>query len=169
MNPYTFNKTADNNIEVLGNGQRISTGTASAAERYGYKAPTIDPNLETSSESTLGNQTTLSNANIIEKVIPDLKDRLGKLSETGSYLDENGQERYADGQNVPEPESPTTLFNPVTGETQTFNSNDKDTVKSLKEQGWEVGQEDVYSKQQRELFSSLRQAWTPQQKDKSPT
>ncbi len=37
QSPYTFNQVG-NNVEVLQNGQRISTGTASAAERYGYVA-----------------------------------------------------------------------------------------------------------------------------------
>ena len=143
MNPYTFKKNIEGNVEVLENGQRISTGTESAASRYGYKPELV-------------NQTTLSNANVIEKVIPDLKDRAKKLSETGQYSDEQGIPRYADGEQIPEPSIPTTLFNPITGESRTLQPAEKDTVKSLKEQGWEVGQENVYDKQQRELFDSLK-------------
>ena len=35
---YTFSPTASGMIEVYENGQRISTGTAGAAERYGSKS-----------------------------------------------------------------------------------------------------------------------------------
>lgn len=50
--PYTFNKLGDGNVEVLQNGTRISTGTESAASRYGYApAPTPAP---TSTTSTSG-------------------------------------------------------------------------------------------------------------------
>lgn len=40
--PYTFNKTADNNIEVFNNGQRVSTGTEAAASAYGYTPSATD-------------------------------------------------------------------------------------------------------------------------------
>jgi hypothetical protein len=36
---YTFNKLDNGNVEVLQDGQRISTGTESAASRYGYQTP----------------------------------------------------------------------------------------------------------------------------------
>lgn len=46
--PYTFTKNAQGNIETFQNGQRISTGTASSAERYGYVEPTPNaPKVET--------------------------------------------------------------------------------------------------------------------------
>lgn len=40
--PYTFNKIGDGNVEVLQNGTRISTGTESAAARYGYAPSTTN-------------------------------------------------------------------------------------------------------------------------------
>lgn len=36
QSPYTFNTLPGGNVEVMQNGQRISTGTASAASAYGY-------------------------------------------------------------------------------------------------------------------------------------
>lgn len=52
--PYSFKKNAEGNIEVLQNGQRISTGTASAASRYGYDETSIAlPKIEPTSTPTL--------------------------------------------------------------------------------------------------------------------
>lgn len=49
--PYTFNKLKDGNVEVLQNGTRISTGTESAASRYGY-APTPAPSTTNTTSSS---------------------------------------------------------------------------------------------------------------------
>lgn len=52
--PYTFNSVAGGNVEVMQNGQRISTGTADAASKqYGYVAtPPKDPALIVTSGSS---------------------------------------------------------------------------------------------------------------------
>ena len=49
------------------------------------------------SNTNLYPSSVLSSANKIENVIPDLKDRVKKASETGNYFDEKGTERQADG------------------------------------------------------------------------
>jgi len=45
---------------------------------------------------------TISNANIIEKVIPELKGRLKKMSEDRAFMGEDGIPRYADGSIIQE-------------------------------------------------------------------
>lgn len=44
---------------------------------------------------------TLSNANIIERVIPELKSKLKKVSEDRAYMGSDGIPRYADGSIIP--------------------------------------------------------------------
>lgn len=44
---------------------------------------------------------TLSNANIIEKVIPELKNNLKKISEDRAFMGADGIPRYADGSIIP--------------------------------------------------------------------
>lgn len=148
--PYTFNKNTEGNVEVFQDGQRISTGTAGAASRYGYTEPATTPTQS---------PTTLSSTNITESVIPDLKKRIEDLSKTGKYTDASGTPRYADETPIPDTPQRTTLHNPVTGETQEFdNTNDKTTIKSLQDQGWEAGPEDVYTKSTRELLNSMKES-----------
>lgn len=50
--PYTFNKLEGGNIEVLQNGQRISTGTESSAKSYGYGQPAPAPTTPTPTANT---------------------------------------------------------------------------------------------------------------------
>jgi hypothetical protein len=45
--------------------------------------------------------TTISNATVIEDVIPDMEGRLDKISEAGAFIDREGVERFADGATVP--------------------------------------------------------------------
>ena len=122
-----------------------------------FLKPVVKPAVTPPKAEAPTNQTTLTNASIIEDVIPNLNDKIDKFSKTGSYNDEGGTPRYADDTPIPEPVPKTTLHNPITGESHEYDSvNDKAIIKSLQEQGWEVGQEDIYSKQQRELIESLK-------------
>lgn len=164
--PYTFKTIGNGNVEVYQNDQRISTGTADAAARYGYdtnitanqnKAASMGVMIPGAGGGMIDPPTTLSNTNIIENVKPDLTKRIEDFSKTGSYTDTEGTKRYADETPVPDAPQKTTLYNPVTGATQELdNTNDKSTIKSLQDQGWEVGQEDVYSKSTRELIDSMK-------------
>lgn len=85
--PYTFNKTADGNVEILQNGQRISTGTESAAASYGYTPLSIPKPTPTPSKPTT--PTTISSANITEKAIPEIQNKFQNYSQKGSTTDTN--------------------------------------------------------------------------------
>lgn len=52
-------------------------------------------------EDELFSGATLSNANIIENVIPKLRGELKKVSEDRSYMGSDGIPRYADGSIIP--------------------------------------------------------------------
>lgn len=94
MNPYTFNTLPSGLVEVMQNGQRISTGTSSAAEGYGYtplsvpKSTTSDVQKQTQSVTP----TTLSSSNVQSTYVPEQKDKLNNLSQKGSTTNpETGQ------------------------------------------------------------------------------
>ena len=86
MNPYTFNTLPSGLVEVMQNGQRISTGTSSAAEGYGYTPlsvpkPTIsDVQKQTQSVTP----TTLSSSNVQSTYVPEIKNKTEQLSQKGS-------------------------------------------------------------------------------------
>ncbi len=68
--PYTFNTLPNGNVEVLQNGQRISTGTASSAERYGYSdyiKSVKNPNNQTIGTGQFGNPLGITSSSDISK------------------------------------------------------------------------------------------------------
>ena len=120
---YTFSPTASGMIEVYENGQRISTGTAGAAERYGYNSvptPTaylqedIDkasnqgqPGYDVLGEPIEQESTVLSDANFREETQPQLQDRLDALTARGMYQDSSGTVRNSDDSYAPAPQGAT--------------------------------------------------------------
>lgn len=99
--------------------------------------------------------TTISNSNIIEKVIPDLNNRVNTLAKTGAYTDEQGTQRYADGQVVPQ-KTNLDLYNPSTGESVRPLISDTGTVESYRGQGFIDDNRQTEEKQQDDLIASMK-------------
>lgn len=106
QSPYTFNALPGGNVEVLQNGQRISTGTASAAATYGYdplsqakalNPDTTAPAIQTTTPTTLSGD---KSSQIIEN-----GQKVAELSTTQPKTQEltGGIQYYSDGTPISAP------------------------------------------------------------------
>ena len=114
-------------------------------------------------------QTTLSSANIIEKVIPEDKERLKRLSQTGQYTDETGTQRYADGEPIPQKNEDDTFLSNLAAFNKSIgrSSNDATGIKKLSggtldtsgvemPEGGVTSPEEDYDQQQFDLINQMK-------------
>lgn len=128
MPKYTYkaSPTSPGSYELFEDGSRISTGSLdSILGRF------PNASLQGSVPETT-NQTVFSDANVRENVIPDIQKRADKLTQTGKYVDSEGNLRNSDGSLI-EDDPRTNEIDTLLDEADQIDTEIVDTLRSMRE------------------------------------